>query len=160
VTATTDLGLAGDRDHTLMAMVTARAWRDPEYRERLIQDPKAVLTDEGFEFPPDMEIRVLEDTPTVKHISLTPDIFDVKQAASLLPSTVAIPEDGEVRFVRSTGDIRYVVLQTPPPGVDPMVTPEIELSRHNAPVVWAAEAVVVGTTVSIVAEAVGAVVLS
>lgn len=37
-----------DRDATIAAMVTARAWRDEEYLAELVRNPREVLADEGM----------------------------------------------------------------------------------------------------------------
>ncbi|NJP88763.1 nitrile hydratase subunit alpha [Nonomuraea sp. FMUSA5-5] len=160
MTATTDRVLDGDRAATIMAMVTARAWRDPEYKDRLLREPAAVLTEEGLDVPEGIELRVLEDTPAVRHVNLAREAGDVRQVIGGLPGALEVPEGGELRMVRNSEHVRYIVLRTPPAGIDPAMTSEATLSHHTAPFIWAVEAVVVGSTVSIVAEVVGAVVLT
>ncbi|MDR3035559.1 MAG: nitrile hydratase subunit alpha, partial [Kitasatospora sp.] len=63
--------LEGERASLIAGMAIARAWRDPGYRDRLLSAPKEVLTEEGLEIPESLEFRVFEDTPHVKHVSIT-----------------------------------------------------------------------------------------
>lgn len=50
--------------------VVARAWSDDEFRQRLVNDPSAVLREQGIEVPYDVELQVVEDTPETCHLVL------------------------------------------------------------------------------------------
>lgn len=52
----------GERNET-MGRIMAKAWFDPEYKERLRSDPAAALMELRLSVPADMEIVVLENTP-------------------------------------------------------------------------------------------------
>ncbi len=56
----------------LWGQLVARAWSDQGFKRRLLSDPRAVLAEHGFDVPEGTEIRVLEDTPTVRHLTLPP----------------------------------------------------------------------------------------
>ena len=42
------------------AKVIAQAWVDEEFKERLLADPKAVLKEQGIEFPENIKINITE----------------------------------------------------------------------------------------------------
>lgn len=50
--------------------IVAKAWADPEFKDRLIQEPHAVLLEHGIEVQEGSEIKVMEDSETVQHIIL------------------------------------------------------------------------------------------
>jgi nitrile hydratase alpha subunit len=111
----------GDRDRTIVAMVTARAWRDPAFRQRLVSDPKSVLAEEGLEVPAGTDVQVFEDTATVKYVNLTRDAQDAppQQLSALFERLLPIPAGHEVRVVQSTDQVWCLVLPYPPAGADP-----------------------------------------
>jgi len=51
-----------------MERVLVRAREDETFRARLLADPAAALREEGVELPPDIELRVLENTATRFHL--------------------------------------------------------------------------------------------
>jgi nitrile hydratase len=50
------------------AKVVARAWTDPDYRKRLLEDGTAACAELGFEGPEGQYIVVVEDTPCLKNL--------------------------------------------------------------------------------------------
>jgi hypothetical protein len=52
--------------------LVARAWGDAAFKQRLLAEPKAVLAEQGIPFPPEVEVRVHEDSPTTVHLALPP----------------------------------------------------------------------------------------
>jgi hypothetical protein len=131
MTVATDLvldGLEGERDKTLLAMVVARAWRDGDYRSRLIAEPKAILAAEGLELPADVEIEVLENKPGVTYINLARNTTEATSATSILERLVPVPRDHEIRLVQSTEEKRYFVIPVVPDGMDLDFTTEGDLN--------------------------------
>jgi len=56
--------------------LAARALRDPDFRERLLQDPKAAIEQEiGLRFPEGVEISVHEEKLNHLHVVLPIDLF-------------------------------------------------------------------------------------
>jgi hypothetical protein len=159
---TADVGtqLTGSRDNAIVALITARTWRDADYKARFLQNPKEVLAEEGIELPGDVEVRVLEDTGTVKHLTLSRDTAEAIDALDVLGQAIPVPEGCEVRLVQSTERTRYIALKVPPTDIDPWLTSEQELVRAANHVVWAVEAVVAGTTAAVVAEVTAAAVVT
>jgi hypothetical protein len=41
--------------------LVAKAWADPAFKERLLAHPAAVLSEQGFDVPAGVEVRVVED---------------------------------------------------------------------------------------------------
>lgn len=58
------------------AMIVARAWKEPDYRKRLLADPKSVVQEElanlykGAALPPAMKVQVHEEGPNDVHLVL------------------------------------------------------------------------------------------
>ncbi|MDC3958858.1 NHLP leader peptide family RiPP precursor [Polyangium jinanense] len=50
--------------------VVLRAWQDPEFRQKLTDDPNAVLSELGFKIPAGVRFVVVENTPDRRHIVL------------------------------------------------------------------------------------------
>jgi hypothetical protein len=44
------------------ARVVARAWADPEFKERLLEDPRGVLIEQGFDVPAETDVSVVESS--------------------------------------------------------------------------------------------------
>jgi nitrile hydratase alpha subunit len=51
-------------------LIVARAWADDEFRARLLSNAAGVMREHGLEVPPDAEIRVVVDSPDVRHFVL------------------------------------------------------------------------------------------
>jgi hypothetical protein len=52
------------------ARIIGKAWDDPAFKRRLINDPKAVAEEYGIPVPPQLEVRILENTETLIHVVL------------------------------------------------------------------------------------------
>jgi hypothetical protein len=52
--------------------LVARTWSDEAFKQRLLAAPAAVLAEQGIQFPPDVEVRVHENTDWVLHLTLPP----------------------------------------------------------------------------------------
>jgi hypothetical protein len=55
-----------------IAQLTARAWSDDAFKKRLLSDPMSVAKEYDIPVPPGSQIRIVEDTPTVRHFILPP----------------------------------------------------------------------------------------
>ena len=53
-----------------VAKAIARAWTDPDYKAKLLNDPHAALADVGVSIPAGTTIKVLENTADTQHIVL------------------------------------------------------------------------------------------
>ena len=47
-----------------------KASNDPAFRTRLVKHPREVLKQEGWEIPDGLEVRVVENTDTLMHLTL------------------------------------------------------------------------------------------
>ena len=61
-----------------MAKITARAWADPEYKAKLLQDPAAAFAEAGHPMP-GRKIFTHENTPGEFHFVLPPKPHDVSE---------------------------------------------------------------------------------
>jgi nitrile hydratase len=123
------------------ARVVARAWSDPEYRERLLADGTAACAELGFAGPQGEYIVVLENTPKVHNVivctqcsctawpvlGLPPDWYKsfeyrsrvVREARTVLSELgLEVPADVEIRVWDTTAETRYMVLPLRPEGTE------------------------------------------
>ena len=123
------------------AKVVARAWADPAYKQRLLDDGTAAVAELGFSGAQGADIVVLENAPSVHNVvvctlcscypwpvlGLPPAWYKSYAYRSRLvrePRTVLrefgldLPESIEVRVWDSNSDIRYMVLPARPAGTE------------------------------------------
>lgn len=126
------------RSPALGARVVARAWLDPAYRARVLEDANAAAEELGIDAGA-IPIRVVENTAAVHNVivctlcscypkallGFPPDWYKARAYRSRMvrePRAVlgefgtVIPDDVEVRVHDSTADLRYMVLPERPPG--------------------------------------------
>jgi len=129
------------RNPGMGAKVVAHAWADPEFKARLLADPKPALAAFGIDVSSSPELKVVENTERVHHMivctlcSCYPKMLlgippawyksrEYRSRAVIEPRTVlrefgcVVPVDVEVRVVDSTADLRYVVLPRRPAGTE------------------------------------------
>ena len=125
-----------DTGPLLGARAVARAWRNPDFKRRLLEEPRRALADFGLDF--DM-LRVVENTPAVHNmvvctlcscypwavLGLPPTWYKMPAYRSRAVSEprkvlsefgVEIPESREIRVWDSSAELRYMVLPEPPAG--------------------------------------------
>jgi hypothetical protein len=54
----------------MMTKIVARAWKDPEFKKKLLSNPKSALRDMNISLPENKEGRILEEEPNVVTIFL------------------------------------------------------------------------------------------
>jgi hypothetical protein len=54
----------------VLAKVIAKAWADPDYKKRLMKNPKAVLAEAGIELRPGYRVVIQEGEPNTWHFIL------------------------------------------------------------------------------------------
>lgn len=135
------LEVLDSRNPQLGAKVVARAWVDPEFRERLLADGRGACEELGITFYDDTGLIVLENTNQIHNLivctlcscyprpvlGLPPDWYKqkpyraraVKEPRAVLAEfgTVISPEV-EIRVSDSTAQVRYLVLPLRPAGTD------------------------------------------
>ena len=140
------------------ARVVARAWTDPEYRNRLLDDALGAIAELGIDVNEDtMAIEVLENTPTDHHLvvctlcscypwavlGLPPTWYKtpayrsraVKDPRELLREEFDLDlDDGiEIHVHDSTSELRYMVLPQRPPGTENLSEDDlVELVTRDA----------------------------
>jgi nitrile hydratase len=122
------------------AMIVARAWTDPEYKARLLEDGGEALRELGFDIAP-YEFTVMANTDDVHNVivctlcscyprsllGMSPAWYKSKDYRSrvireprsvLAEFGVELDDDIEVRVHDSTAELRYMVLPQRPAGTD------------------------------------------
>jgi nitrile hydratase subunit alpha len=125
------------------ARVVARAWTDPAYKKRLLEDASAAIAELGFAGRQGEDMVVLENTPKVHNLVVCtlcscypwpvlglPPVWyksaPYRSRAVIDPRGVLrefgldLPDDVEVRVWDSTAEVRYLVLPERPPGTEGM----------------------------------------
>ena len=131
------------------ARLVARAWTDPDFKARLMADPKKVCADMGIDASTLNEFVILENTERVRHMVVCtlcscyprpilgrpPDwykSFNYRKRAVNDPRGVMrefgmeVPGDVEVRVHDSTADMRYLVIPERPAGTEDLSVDELE----------------------------------
>jgi nitrile hydratase len=130
------------------AKVVARAWVDPAYRKRLLDDGAKAIAEFGFVGAEGSQIVVLENTPGIHNmvvctlcscypwpvLGLPPTWYKseaYRSRAVIEPRAVLgefgleLDESVEVRVWDSTSDVRYMVLPERPGGTDRLSEEEL-----------------------------------
>ena len=130
------------------AKLVARAWVDPEFKARLMANPKATCSELGIDATSINEFIVLENTEKARHIVVCtlcscyprpilgrpPDwykSFNYRKRAVIDPRGVMrefgqeVPDHTEVHVHDSTADIRYLVIPQRPPGTEGLSEEEL-----------------------------------
>lgn len=131
------------------ARVVARAWVDPDYRARLLDDATTAIGELGFGGAEGEHLVVLENTDTVHNVvvctlcscypwpvlGLPPRWYKssayrsrmVREPRAVLAEFgTTLPDDVELRVWDSSAEVRYLVLPLPP--ADVAARPEDELA--------------------------------
>lgn len=140
------------------AKVVARAWTDPDYKERLLADGMSAIEELDVDVNGDvMKIQVVENTPEVHNVivctlcscypwavlGLPPTWYKspeyrsriVREPRALLREEfgVELNDETDVRVWDSTSELRYMVLPQRPPGTeDRSKTELVEYVTRNA----------------------------
>lgn len=123
------------------SQLIARAWTDPAFKARLLEEPAAVIEEMGISLDKAPEVMVLENTPDVHNvvvctlcscypravIGMPPAWYKMKAyrarvvkepRAVLAEFGTVLPDDVEVRVHDSTADLRYIVMPIRPAGTE------------------------------------------
>ncbi|WP_249977989.1 nitrile hydratase subunit alpha [Vreelandella olivaria] len=123
------------------AQVVARAWSDPQYRRRLLEDGTAAIAELGFSGVQGEDMRVVENSAQVHNVTvctlcscypwptlgLPPAWYKsapyrsrivIDPRGVLAEFGLTIPADKEVRVWDSSAELRYLVLPERPAGTD------------------------------------------
>jgi hypothetical protein len=120
-----------EEERAIVAEAIVMAWRDEGYRERLIADPAGVLRDAGLTLPAGCRVTLLEDTPTVAHVTV-PSLEDMAGGGrepfmAELAALIPLPAGLELRLHQDTETERFVVLPLPPQPVEELSDDELKL---------------------------------
>jgi nitrile hydratase subunit alpha len=132
------------------AKVVARAWTDPQYRQRLLEDGTRAVAELGFGGPEGQMIVAVPNTPTVHNVvvctlcscypwpvlGLPPAWYKspayrsrmvAQPRAVLAEMGLDVPAEVLIRVWDSSAEARYLVVPERPPGTDDLS--EAELAR-------------------------------
>ncbi|WP_135557430.1 NHLP leader peptide family RiPP precursor [Paenibacillus cymbidii] len=74
---------------TLKVQIIQKAWADPAFKQQLLQDPKAAISQAfGIELPEAIELNVVEETPTSYVLVIPPNPEDVTVPDGSIPNYV------------------------------------------------------------------------
>ena len=130
------------------AKVVARAWSDPSYRQRLLEDGSAAIAELGFSGVQGEDMLVVENTDKIHNVvvctlcscypwptlGLPPVWYKAAPyrarvvrdpAGALREFGLELPEDTEVRVWDSNAELRYLVLPTRPQGTEGLSEDEL-----------------------------------
>jgi len=130
------------------AKVVARAWTDPDYKARLLDEGTAAIAEFGFSGPQGEHIVVVENTPGVHHVvvctlcscypwpvlGLPPAWYKdpayrariVREPRTLLAEMgLTLGDDVEINVWDSSSEVRYFVLPERPEGTDDLSEEEL-----------------------------------
>jgi nitrile hydratase len=130
------------------AKVVAKAWVDPEYKARLLEDGTGSIAELGFKGPQGEHIIVLENTPDTHNVivctlcscypwpvlGLPPSWYKdpayrsrmVREPRQLLSEMgLELGDNVEIKVWDSSSEVRYMVLPERPAGTDDMSEEEL-----------------------------------
>lgn len=109
-----------DKNRAILAEAIARSWKDGSYRNELKSAAKKTLMAAGMDIPADMDVAVLENTPSILYAVL-PTMDDQSKYQALLDKAVSrissLPENLELRVVRDTPHKSHIVIPAAPAAV-------------------------------------------
>ena len=138
------------------AKVVARAWVDPQFKQRLLEDGTAGIAEFGFVGRQTDQLVVLENTPSVHNLVVCTLCSCYPWAVLGLPPVwyksapyrsravhdprgvlgefgLVLPEQTEIRVWDSTSEVRYLVLPERPAGTEGLSEDELaELVTRDA----------------------------
>jgi len=129
------------------AAVVARAWTDPAFKGRLLENASQACRDMGFDIGP-LHLIAVENTPQTHNmivctlcscyprnlLGLPPDWYKTREyraravrepRAVLREFGVDLPDSTTIRVHDSTADMRYMVLPARPAGTDTMTQEQL-----------------------------------
>ena len=136
------MNMMASRNPALGAKIVAKAWADPDFKTRLIDDARTTLREEmDLDIGTLAELQVVENTADLHHVvvctlcscyprpvlGIPPAWYKSREYRSRIvaePRNVLeefgtdLPESVAVRVLDSTADLRYLVIPRRPPGTD------------------------------------------
>ena len=127
--------MTGERNKLIWGEIVARAWRDEAFKQQLLSNPKAVLTEAGMSVADDVALQVVQDTPTLRHLVLP-----------VAPADSSTLSEAELALVAG-GDSTVTTTDT----VQTVETETTEVQTSETTTTGVAEAEIVAVVVGVVA---------
>jgi len=80
--------------------VITKAWGDPAYKARLLSEPRKVLSEAGLNPPPNLDVKVVENTNNLVHLVLPPP-----PSAEISEDSLALVSGGWIPAARTHFDL-------------------------------------------------------
>ena len=114
-----------DKMQQLLGKTVATAWIDPDFKSRLIANPRSVLAGLGLTPPSHLELQVMENTAQKIHVTLPAPWADTSDPAFmqrmqqnpeavLTEAGINVPLNAEVVFLQNTNSKMHIVLPIAP----------------------------------------------
>jgi nitrile hydratase len=114
------------------ARIVARAWSDPAFKQRLLENASEAINAEGLTSPVGSHLIAVENTPDAHHmivctlcscypwevLGLPPTWYKSDPKGVLADFGVALPDGTTIRVWDSTAETRFMVLPMRPAGTD------------------------------------------
>lgn len=98
--------------HEIESEIIAKAWKDDEFKQDLLNNPKGVLSQElGMPIPEDIEVKVLEENPNTVYLVLPEKPADLEAEGELSDEAleaVAGGGGGFIAYSHRTGRTRWI----------------------------------------------------
>ena len=93
-----------------------KVWTDEAFGARLDSDPRAALAEIGGSLPDDVEIKVLRDTDTVKHLRIPTAVPEAELSNEELAHACRgqFTDDVDFKVVRDTDRVKYLHIPLAP----------------------------------------------
>jgi nitrile hydratase len=136
------------RNPAVGARIVAKAWTEPDFKQRLIEDPRAAVAELGIDVGDLAELVVIENTPETHNVvvctlcscyprmilGIPPSWYKSAPYRSrvvadprgvLAEFGTALPEGTDIRVHDSTADLRFLILPMRPEGTEGMSADEL-----------------------------------
>lgn len=136
--------LQGEKSRTVLALITARSWKDQAYRDRFISEPELVLHEEGIQVPEGISLKVVVDEREIQTATHKDTIHYITLPSA--PSHLNVGEASLIDLMNASHEMGVEATST-------NTTQTVEAETTEAAVTETTEAQDAETTTTVVAEA-------
>ncbi len=101
--------------------IISKCWEDEAYKNRFLEDPEGLLSEEGFILDEGVTYKVVQQPKLVQYIVLPHT--ETQEAVQFIAKgllnkaeqkDIIIPDGAEIRIIQNTDDTRYLILPASP----------------------------------------------